>query len=84
MNHVQKAQIVAIARFWCAAGAPPHVDTGTRHTHFTSNLEEPRSSIAIILARNVCARHFGDVTRCDVPSRFLNGRATWCPISVGT
>ena len=47
---------------WFAAGAPPHVAAGTRHTSFTSNLEEPRSSIAIIGASNICARHFGDVT----------------------
>ena len=46
----------------CAAGAPPHVPAGTRRTHFTSKLEEYRSSVTIPLAWNVCARHFCDVT----------------------
>ena len=46
----------------CAAGAPPDVPAGTRRTHFTSNLEEYCLLFAILLARNVSAWHFRDVT----------------------
>ena len=67
---------------WCAAGTPPHVPAGTRRTHFILKLEESRSSIAIILARNVCAWHFRDVARCDVTNRFLNGCAAWLSLAI--
>ena len=66
----------------CVTGAPPHVPAGTRRTHFTSKLEEYRSSVAIPLAWNVCARHFRDITRCDVTCLFLNGRAVWLSMAI--
>ena len=81
-NRAPKVQIVAIVQFLCATGAPPHVAAGTWRTHFTSNLEEPCSSVAIILAKNVCARYFRDATRCHVTSQFLNGRATWLSLAL--
>ena len=66
----------------CAAGAPPHVPVGTRSTHFTSKLEEYRSSVAIPLAWNVCARHFRDVTQSNVTCLFLNGRVAWISLAI--
>ena len=64
LNRAAKAQIATIVRFMCAASAPPnvHIPAGTRRTHFTSKLKEPRSRIIIILAGNACAWHFRDVT----------------------
>ena len=66
----------------CAAGAPPHVEAGTRRTYFISNLEEPRLIFAIAGVRNDCARHVDDVIQYDVMNRFLNGRVTWLSLAL--
>ena len=66
---------------WCAAGAQPHVEAGTRRTYFTSDLEELCLTFAIARARNDCARHFDD-DQYGVTSRFLNGRVTWLSLAL--
>ena len=66
----------------CAAGAPPHVEAGTRRTYFISNLEEPRLIFAIAGVSSDCARRFDDVTQSDVRNQFLNGRVTWLSLAL--